>query len=164
MHSALPSELQKEIAKYRRAQRDIAPTGAVPAYPGTYLEYLGGMYDLRRAIQLYTTSCGGAMRDIQLTTKRSEISLYGKALDPRGVSYEFNIYIDKRQIPRIIEELEGVAQGTRHHVTISYAEGGTLIRRLAPGVGIVPGRQWKDAATPTILAYCRELVEPIVGL
>ena len=159
----LPPELQKEVTKYRRAQGDIAPTGAVPAYPGTYLEYLQGMYDLRRDIQLYATSCGGAMKDVQVTPTKWNINLYGKALDPRGVSYEFSIAIDKKDIPRIIEELEGVAQGMRHHVAISYVEGGTIIRRLAPGVGIILGRQWQDFATPTMLAYCRELVEAILG-
>lgn len=159
----LPPELRKQLREYTTHQRGwVEPTGAVPAYPTTYLELLEGMRPLRSGIQRYATSCGDylVVTKVELTHPEA-VFIHGKAITARGVWKPFSITLGAFDAPRVRRDIELFDAGVIDVVNLDpyntrYQE--HIVRLLEP-IGMV---DWKSfGATPRLLRYCHELIEAI---
>ena len=161
----LPPELWLEVKKYRQIQRDYAPIGAVPAYQGTYFEYLEGFRPLRQEIQRYITSCEG-LKIRKIRRVRPEyVLIRGVAVTQWGDEAVFLLRIYRKDISRLAKELEEMVLGQRDNILFKESENIYVARIYPPSIGMLvfPRPEWSASWShrPPVVQYCREVIEAI---
>lgn len=152
VNTTLPLELWTEVEKYRQTQRDYAPTGAVPAYLGTYLQYLERF--LRQEIQMYITSCEG-LRILSIRRIRPEYAhIRGIAVTQWGDESVFILRIYRKDVPRLAKELEEMSLGQREDIAF---KGSRIARIDPPSIGLLVFGSYR----PSVVQYCREVIEAV---